>query len=84
MICRHCKCDVSLQLIDLGVTPPSNAYVEIERLNEIEKSYSLKVLVCEKCWLVQTKDVVDAAELFSHDYAYFSSYSTSWLKHSKA
>ena len=84
MICRHCKCDISLQLIDLGVTPPSNAYVEIERLNEIEKSYSLKVLVCEKCWLVQTKDVVDAAELFSHDYAYFSSYSTSWLEHSKA
>jgi SAM-dependent methyltransferase len=84
MICRHCKCDISLQLIDLGVTPPSNAYVEIERLNEIEKSYSLKVLVCEKCWLVQTKDVVDAAELFSHDYAYFSSYSTSWLEHAKA
>ena len=84
MICRHCKCDVSLQLIDLGVTPPSNAYVDPERSNDIEQTYSLRVLVCESCWLVQTKDVVDAAELFSHDYAYFSSYSTSWLEHSKA
>ena len=84
MICRHCKCDVSLQLIDLGVTPPSNAYLDPERSNDIEQSYSLRVLVCENCWLVQTKDVVDASELFSHDYAYFSSYSTSWLEHSKA
>jgi SAM-dependent methyltransferase len=52
-------------------------------LNEPEKWYPLKVLVCEKCWLVQTEDFVGASEMFSEDYAYFSSFSSSWLKHAK-
>ncbi len=84
MMCRHCRCHVALQLIDLGVTPPSNAYIGPEQLDNREQVYSLKVLVCENCWLVQTKDVVDAADLFLPDYAYFSSYSVSWLAHAKA
>ena len=83
MRCRHCRCDVSLQLIDLGITPPSNAYVDPKQPNSVEQKYPLRVLVCEKCWLVQTKDVVDASELFLPDYAYFSSYSSSWLSHAK-
>jgi len=49
----------------------------------MEQTYSLRVLVCESCWLVQTKDVVHAPELFLPDYAYFSSYSVSWLAHAK-
>ncbi|MDC0038080.1 SAM-dependent methyltransferase, partial [Gammaproteobacteria bacterium] len=70
-------------MIDLGVAPPSNAYLDPERLNDMEQTYSLRVLVCESCWLVQTKNVVQASELFLPDYAYFSSYSVSWLAHAK-
>jgi 2-polyprenyl-3-methyl-5-hydroxy-6-metoxy-1,4-benzoquinol methylase len=81
MLCRHCAADVSLQLIDLGTAPPSNAYIPPERLGGPEAWFPLRVLVCESCWLVQTEDVAEAAALFDAEYAYFSGYSQTWLDH---
>lgn len=83
MNCRHCKADVFLPFIDLGTAPPSNAYLTKEQLKAPEKWFPLKVLVCINCYLVQAEDYVGAEELFTPDYAYFSSYSTSWIAHAK-
>ena len=83
MKCRHCNSELKVPLIDLGVTAPSNSYLENKQLIKDEKEYPLKVLVCSKCWLVQTEDFVGAEQMFSHDYAYFSSFSSTWLNHAK-
>ena len=83
MKCRHCGAEATLQLVDLGSAPPSNAYLTRAALRAPEAWYPLRVLVCERCWLVQTEDFVDAEALFSADYAYFSAYSSSWLAHSE-
>lgn len=83
MNCRHCRASLELKLIDLGSAPPSNAYLTEEDLHRPEKWYPLRVLVCERCWLVQTEDFAHAGELFSDDYAYFSGFSASWLDHSR-
>ena len=81
MNCRHCAARLKLELIDLGSSPPSNAYLSAEGLLAPEKTYPLKVMVCEQCWLAQTLDFAQADELFSAEYAYFSSFSTTWLQH---
>ena len=81
--CRHCDAPLSLTLIDLGTAPPSNAYLTAGQLAEPERWYPLRVLVCEHCWLVQTEDYAARETLFSADYAYFSSMSSSWLKHAE-
>ncbi len=83
MKCRHCKNNLKHVFLDLGFAPPSNAYLNLEDLNKPETTYPLKTYVCESCWLVQTIDYSDAEELFSSDYAYFSSISKSWLEHAK-
>ncbi|TGL19603.1 methyltransferase domain-containing protein [Leptospira bourretii] len=83
MKCRHCESNLTLTLIDLGTSPPSNAYLTETKLHEPEKWFPLRVLVCENCWLVQTEDFASANELFDSEYAYFSGYSSSWLEHSK-
>ena len=83
MKCRHCQTPLSHTFVDLGFAPPSNAYLVEQDLARAEKHYPLRVLVCDRCWLVQTEDHAAAAELFSSDYAYFSSTSTTWLAHAK-
>ncbi|MBM4009027.1 MAG: class I SAM-dependent methyltransferase [Planctomycetes bacterium] len=83
MKCRHCGAELSLPLVDLGMAPPSNAYLTVEALQRPERRFPLRVLVCERCWLVQTEDFTDADELFDADYAYFSGVSTSWLAHAE-
>lgn len=83
MKCRHCNSDLQLTFIDLGSAPPSNAYLTAKTLHAPEKWYPLRVLVCESCWLVQTEDFTQADELFDAQYAYFSGFSQSWLKHSE-
>ena len=83
MKCRHCHAELKLTLVDLGSAPPSNAYLTIEKLQNPEKWFPLRVLVCEQCWLVQTEDFAQADELFDADYAYFSAFSSSWLAHSQ-
>ena len=81
MKCRHCTQELEEKFLDLGVMPPSNAYLSKEDLEKPEPKYPLRLLVCTNCWLVQTEDFVGRDELFSSDYAYFSSTSKSWLKH---
>lgn len=83
MICRHCRAEVSLVLIDLGSAPPSNAYLTKLTMRRPEKWFPLKVLVCESCWLVQAEAYTRAAELFNEEYAYFSSFSDLWLQHAR-
>jgi SAM-dependent methyltransferase len=83
MKCRHCQAAVTLPFIDLQTSPPSNSYVSRAELGAPEKWYPLRVFVCTQCWLVQTEDFAHFSELFSNDYAYFSSFSTSWLKHAE-
>jgi hypothetical protein len=82
MNCRHCKNVLKNVFLDLGFTPPSNDYVSKNDLSAPEKTFPLKLFVCDGCWLVQTEDYSQANELFSKDYAYFSSTSKSWLEHS--
>lgn len=83
MKCRHCGFELKLPLVDLGSAPPSNAYLTEMTLRAPEKYFPLRVLVCTECWLAQTEDYAGADELFSSDYAYFSSFSTTWLKHAE-
>ena len=81
MKCRHCRSEIKLPLVDLGSAPPSNAYLAEQDLHAPERWFPLRVLVCERCWLVQTEDFAKADDLFDADYAYFSSFSSSWLAH---
>lgn len=81
MKCRHCDVNLSTVFVDLNASPPSNSYLTNDSIKNSEKWYPLKVMVCEECWLVQTEDFVGADEMFSEDYAYFSSFSSSWLEH---
>jgi SAM-dependent methyltransferase len=83
MKCRHCDTELVHTFLDLGYAPPSNAYLSVEDLTTPETYYPLKIRVCDECWLVQTEDYTDAGDLFSADYAYFSSTSTGWLAHSE-
>ena len=83
MKCRHCNTNLTHTFVDLGSSPPSNSYLTHETIKKAEKWYPLKTLVCEKCWLVQTEDFVGIEEMFSEDYAYFSSFSKSWLDHAE-
>lgn len=83
MKCRHCGADLTLPFVDLGSAPPSNAYLSQEALHVPEKWYPLRVLVCAECWLVQTEDYAHCAELFSAEYAYYSSFSSTWLRHAE-
>lgn len=83
MTCRHCDKPLRLSFLDLGSAPPSNAYLTAKSLREPETWFPLRLLVCDTCWLVQTEDHAGHEILFSDDYAYFSSYSTSWLEHAK-
>lgn len=81
MNCRHCQQALTHTFLDLGIAPPSNAYLTAAQLTRPEPMFPLKLFVCEHCWLVQTEDVTAADNLFTDDYAYFSSVSQSWLAH---
>ena len=83
MKCRHCDSPLSLPFLDLGSAPPSNAYLTPAGLSAPETWYPLRLLVCGQCWLVQTEDHAGRHALFSDDYAYFSSFSSSWLAHAQ-
>lgn len=83
MNCRHCNTLLKHTFLNLGFAPPSNAYLTESDLKKPETYYPLKVNVCHSCWLVQTEDYAEADTLFTPEYAYFSSTSTSWLDHAK-
>ena len=81
--CRHCGSPLQHTVIDLGHQPPSNAYLRPEQLALPEITYPLQVFVCGSCWLVQLPAHAAADELFTADYAYFSSTSSSWCAHAE-
>jgi SAM-dependent methyltransferase len=83
MNCRHCNTELLFSFIDLNSAPPSNSFLNKKSMSEPEKWYPLRVKVCNFCWLVQTEDFVQADEMFSPEYAYFSSFSSSFLLHVK-
>ena len=83
MKCRHCGSPLKLEFLDLGVAPPSNAYLTAEQVQAPEVWLPLRLMVCQSCWLVQTLDYARSDALFTGDYAYFSSFSSSWLDHSR-
>jgi SAM-dependent methyltransferase len=83
MKCRFCSSENLNLFIDLGMSPPSNSFLTIEQLNSPEVYFPLKLWICKDCFLVQIDEYKNAREIFNNDYAYFSSYSTTWLKHSK-
>ncbi|HQU82115.1 MAG TPA: class I SAM-dependent methyltransferase [Pyrinomonadaceae bacterium] len=83
MNCRFCENPLTHEFADLVNSPPSNSYLCTEQLNAPEIFFPLRVFVCEKCFLVQIDEYKKADEIFDENYAYFSSFSTSWLAHSK-
>ncbi|TMV13510.1 class I SAM-dependent methyltransferase [Arenibacterium halophilum] len=82
--CRHCDTPLTLPFLDLGHAPPSNAYLAPEGLSRPELTFPLRLAACPECRLVQTEDFADADQLFTDDYAYFSSTSQGWLAHAAA
>lgn len=83
MECRNCKNELTHKFVDLESSPPSNSFISKEGLNETEFYYPLKVYVCDKCFLVQVDEYKKTETIFDDSYAYFSSFSKSWLEHSK-
>ena len=81
--CRFCKSPLEVTFADLGMSPISNDYIRAEHNQAMEPFYPLHAYVCESCHLVQLVDFEKAENLFRDDYAYFSSYSKSWLEHAK-
>jgi hypothetical protein len=81
--CRHCSAPLTHTVLNLGFAPPSNAYLTQADLSKPERYFPLRIKVCDQCWLVQTEDYARADELFSPEYAYFSSTSSSWLAHAQ-
>jgi C-methyltransferase C-terminal domain/Putative zinc binding domain/Methyltransferase domain len=80
--CRLCDSPLRAVFADLGASPLANSYLPPERLDAMEPFYPLRALVCEHCFLVQLEEFEPPARIFS-DYAYFSSYSSTWLDHSR-
>jgi SAM-dependent methyltransferase len=80
--CRLCGADLTRTFVDLGMSPLCESYVAAERLDDPEVFYPLHVLMCDSCLLVQVPAYVSGEHIFS-DYAYFSSYSDSWVAHAK-
>ena len=82
MKCRSCGSESLRLFADLQTAPPSNAYLEKAEIQSSEIWIPLRVLVCESCYFCQTEDFVTSENVFTSDYAYFSSISKSWLEHS--
>jgi len=80
--CRLCGTDLNRSFVDLGMSPLCESYIPAARLDDPETFYPLHVLICESCLLVQLPAYVSGEHIFS-DYAYFSSYSDSWVAHAK-
>ncbi len=81
--CRSCGATLKHTFVDLGMSPLANSYIKPDQVSRMEPFYPLHVYVCEKCLLVQLKQFAAPHDIFS-DYAYFSSFSDSWLAHAKA
>jgi hypothetical protein len=80
-LCRLCGAELATTFVDLGMSPPCETYLLPEELDEMERFYPLHVRVCDECLLVQLPEYVSAEAIFGDEYAYFSSYSDSWVQH---
>lgn len=80
--CRFCGHPLTHTFVDLGVSPLSNRYLTAEQLHQMEPFYPLHAYVCDRCFLVQLEEFETPEHIFN-DYAYFSSYSDSWLEHAR-
>ena len=83
MNCRFCQNLLTREFVDLQNSPPSNSYLTAEQLGKPEIFYPLRVFVCDRCFLVQVDEFKKAEDIFDENYAYFSSFSKSWLEHSR-
>src|SRR5918999_360683 len=81
--CRFCAAPLERTFVDLGMSPLCESYVPVERISAMEPFYPLHARICERCLLVQLEEFVAADEIFT-EYAYFSSYSDSWVAHARA
>jgi len=81
--CRFCQAALSHTLVDLGMSPLCESFLSQEQLNQMEPFYPLHVYVCDRCFLVQVEQYVAPDHIFT-EYAYFSSYSDSWLRHASS
>jgi hypothetical protein len=81
--CRFCKTPLTHTFVDLGRQPLSNSYLTPSSSRRAGAAYPLHARVCHSCFLVQVDDVVPADAIFDEAYAYFSSYSTSWVEHAR-
>ena len=81
--CRFCNAELNQVFVDLGMTPLANSYLDSQSINKMEPFYPLRTFVCKQCMLVQLEEFESPKNIFSN-YAYFSSYSETWLKHVEA
>ena len=82
--CRLCGNELKNLFLSLGSSPLANAYLTEIELHKMERFYPLDLYICEKCYLVQLEEFETAENIFSSEYAYFSSFSESWLEHCKS
>src|SRR5262249_20793992 len=80
--CRFCSTPLRDTFVDLGMSPLCESFLRADQLNAMEAFYPLRVRVCRSCFLVQLEAYVDREEIFT-EYAYFSSYSDSWVDHAR-
>jgi SAM-dependent methyltransferase len=81
-LCRLCSSELTHTFVDLGMSPPCESYLDVDQIDSVEAFYPLHVRICAQCLLVQLPAYLRADEIFSH-YAYFSSYSDSWVRHAE-
>ena len=82
MNCSICKKKLKLEILDLGKAPITNNLLKKPN-KKFRDVYPLRVFFCDKCWLVQNKEKINPKKIFKNDYPYFSSFSSSWLKHAE-
>jgi hypothetical protein len=81
-LCRFCGSDLRTTFVDLGMSPLCESFLRPDQINQMEAFYPLHVCVCSRCFLVQLQEYVRPADIFT-EYAYFSSYSETWLEHAR-
>ena len=80
--CRFCEKPLQYTFVNLGMSPVANSYLKLEQLDRMEPFYPLHAFVCNSCYLVQLSEFQTPEEIFG-EYAYFSSYSETWLRHAR-
>jgi SAM-dependent methyltransferase len=82
LACRFCSAPLQTTFVDLGMSPLCQTHIATQQIHEMEPFYPLLAYVCDRCFLVQLQEFVSPGDIFS-EYAYFSSYSTSWVEHAR-